>query len=274
MSNLLLGVENGKVTGETTDTSAKKSTAGTSSLGKEEFLKLLVTQMKYQDPLNPTDNTQFVEQLATFSQLEQMQNLNATTMNTQAFSLVDKEVIIKTKTASGQESYIQGTVDYVTTKGSKTYLSINDELYSMDDLYTVMGDEYIVSQKLPSVAAQAFEYNHQNPTDITIELSLGKDEYQASAVVVLLDGQVVNNKYLSFADDKLTINQEAFAATNAGKHIIGFVFDDPLSTAITDKVTVTISGDKQMESLPKEEETDANTDVAEENAATENTENA
>ena len=47
-----------------------------SNLGKEEFLKLLVTQLEYQDPLDPMDNTQFVAQLAQFSSLEQMQNLN------------------------------------------------------------------------------------------------------------------------------------------------------------------------------------------------------
>ena len=66
-----------------------------SELGKEEFLQLLVTQMKYQDPLEPTDNTEYVSQLAQFSELEQMQNLNSTTSNTSAFTLVGKEVYIE-----------------------------------------------------------------------------------------------------------------------------------------------------------------------------------
>jgi flagellar basal-body rod modification protein FlgD len=43
---------------------------------KETFLKLLVTQIRNQDPLNPTDSTQFVTQLAQFSELEQMTNVN------------------------------------------------------------------------------------------------------------------------------------------------------------------------------------------------------
>ncbi len=48
----------------------------TETLGKDDFLRLLVTQMTHQDPLNPMKDTEFIAQLAQFSSLEQMQNLN------------------------------------------------------------------------------------------------------------------------------------------------------------------------------------------------------
>jgi len=57
-------------------TSSKAANFQQKILGKEDFLRLLITQLNYQDPLNPMQNEEFVAQLAQFSSLEQMQNLN------------------------------------------------------------------------------------------------------------------------------------------------------------------------------------------------------
>ena len=74
--NLSAPVKDGVVQQYTSDVLQKKVTKGTGELGQDAFLQLLCTQMQYQDPLNPSSDTEFISQLASFSSSEPMQNLN------------------------------------------------------------------------------------------------------------------------------------------------------------------------------------------------------
>jgi len=86
--------------GSTTTTSG--AAAGSSAvppkqeLGKDDFLRLFTTQLKAQDPLNPMDSTQFTAQLAQFSSLEQLTNIN-----TQLTSLLQFQSSQQNATATG-----------------------------------------------------------------------------------------------------------------------------------------------------------------------------
>jgi flagellar basal-body rod modification protein FlgD len=81
-----------------TSTSISKSNI----LGKDDFLNLLITQLQYQDPLSPLDSAEFTSQLAQFSSLEQMSNVNtnlemlqlyqASINNSQAVSFIGKTI--------------------------------------------------------------------------------------------------------------------------------------------------------------------------------------
>lgn len=118
------------------------------SLDKDAFLKLLVTQMQYQDPLEPTDNTEYISQLASFSTLEEMQNMSATMDKQSASSLVGQYVTIEETSATGETKTYEGVVDYVTFSGSKVYLSVEGTLYDYDDLQSVADADYTLAVKL------------------------------------------------------------------------------------------------------------------------------
>lgn len=139
-------VVNGEIT---TNRSSQTNEKNGSSLDKDAFLQLLVTQMKYQDPLEPTENTEYVSQLATFSELEEMQNLSGSMDISRASSLVGQYVTINvTNEVTGVKSVTGGMVDYVVVENNKAYLNINGENYSIDDLDSIVDENYLTAYNL------------------------------------------------------------------------------------------------------------------------------
>lgn len=226
--------------------SAIKSTSNSSSssLDKDAFLQLLVAQMKYQDPLNPSTDTQYVSQLATFSQLEQMQNLNQTNTNSQAFGLVGMNVVVKIADSSGNISYKSGTVDYVVMSNGTAKLAIDDNLYTLDQLDQVIDSTYLIKQGLPYIPKAVDEtFDKADPKDITFEVNLGSGETVASNVAIILNGEVVDSDKVTVKDNKVTISKDVFADLENGTYKPTLVFDDPLYTTVANKITITVKGE-------------------------------
>lgn len=253
MSDLIAGVANGIVETttkvENTETKAKAS----NDLGKDAFLQLLVCQMQNQDPLNPSTDTEFVSQLATFSQLEQLQNLSSTYEKSQAFSLIGKNVILSTEDASGNTTYKEGRIDFVTLQDGKTKLSVGGNLYDVDQIYTVIGDEYLHEQGLPSIdESYDFVYDANDPRDISFEINLGEGESEATALSIFMGNSEIDPIYLSIDENVLTIDKAAFEGMTNGKYPIAIIFNDPDYTTVTDKITVAIQNSIESEETGEE----------------------
>jgi flagellar basal-body rod modification protein FlgD len=90
-------------------------------LGKDDFLKLLVGQLKHQDPMNPLEDQEFMGQMAQFSQLEQMTNVASMMQNDRAFALIDRTVSYNDD-ATG--AVVEGTVEKVVIQSGKPTLTI------------------------------------------------------------------------------------------------------------------------------------------------------
>ena len=119
MSNTVSGTSSTSTSASTTSTVTSNTT-----LGKEDFLKLLVAQMQNQDPLNPTDNKESIAQLAQFSALEQMNNISTSmdTLNKSMTSFIQQSALTQGsamigKSVSGVDTDgvtpIEGTVEAV-----------------------------------------------------------------------------------------------------------------------------------------------------------------
>ena len=140
-------VKDGKIVDQSASSNQTSSTSRTqkkevnNEMGKEQFLKLLVTQMQYQDPLEPTQNSEWVAQMATFSMVESLNDMKSAFQEQSAYDLVGKNVILNTG-SDVDANYVRGKVDFITIQNGKTKLSVADKLYDVSTLDTVADDEY------------------------------------------------------------------------------------------------------------------------------------
>ncbi len=109
---------------------------------KQTFLQLLVTQLKNQDPLDPQDSSQFVAELAAFSSLEQMANMNnsmQTVLETSVTNLIGKKATVTDPTvASG---YVTGTIEGIQYYSDGPAVKINGVDYPFSAVQNILEAE-------------------------------------------------------------------------------------------------------------------------------------
>lgn len=146
--SLIAPYVDGKLQTSTTssDSLTNSSSGNNNVVNSDTFLTLLVAEMQNQDPLEPTSNTEWVSQYATFTQVEQMGEMRDSMDVLRANSLIGKEVVMKvTSETTGETTYKRGVVDYIVMEDGEALLVIDEEKYSMDDLDSVASEEYFTA---------------------------------------------------------------------------------------------------------------------------------
>lgn len=110
-----------------------------------DYMKLLITQLRNQNPLEPLDNNEMASQLAQFSQLQQLESMNASFANvlataerTYANSLIGKEVSFEAETEWGTVDVTSGLVDQVYNNvDGKILLAVGDHRVALEEIISV-----------------------------------------------------------------------------------------------------------------------------------------
>ncbi len=118
-----------------TSTGSNDTARNVGEMGKDQFLKLLVTQLKYQDPMKPMEDKEFISQMAQFSSLEQMQNLNSNFSAMKAFSLMGKNIAATFQDSqTGEQTDVYGIVEKVKIEKGKVYVSVGEKDIPIDEI--------------------------------------------------------------------------------------------------------------------------------------------
>lgn len=155
-------------------------------LSKDDFLKLFVTQLRYQNPLDPMNNTEFTSQLAQFSSLEQLQNMNTqisdlllsqnSLQNTMISNLIGKKVKI-----SGNEIILKENAEISYTlpeEASKMKISIYDA-------GGALVKEAELGQQTPGEKSYVWDGNDKNGTHLPEgQYSFAVEAFDASGTPV------------------------------------------------------------------------------------------
>lgn len=126
-------------TSSATDTSSAAS-ASTQTLDQDDFLKLLVTQMTSQDPMNPMTDTSFIAQMAQFTSLEQAKDTLAATTSMQAQmallqanSMIGRQVSIEDSSGNTVTGIVQG----VQVEEGTPQIIVNGQAYDLDQVFNI-----------------------------------------------------------------------------------------------------------------------------------------
>lgn len=209
---MMTGIQDTTAAGYSGNSAAKRVD---NTLGKDAFLKMLIAQLQNQDPLNPMDGTAFVAQLAQFSSLEQLSNLNETMSsmpvylnqfsNAQMANLIGNEAMAK-----GDALTVSGSVTKISYRLPADIQSGTVKVYNASGMLV---DSINIGSQKTGLQSVMWNSTSQSPGNYTFEVNAFDSRGQAVNPEKMISGTISG---VSFKNSipYLTINGAEVAFSN------------------------------------------------------------
>ena len=224
-------------------------------LSVDDFYTLLLAEMTNQDPLEPTSNTEFISQMATFTSMRSQQDALYYSNASYASSLVGKTVLVAT--ASGSKlNTITGVVSNINLSGKTFTVSVNGKEYDLKNIMKIVSDKDTSSETTSTVGSDGAYATSLIGKRVTISAatSSGSTVYEQGTVdsIEVKDGQfsVIVNGLSYKLGDVIKVQNENTASTSKTETA------ESIAAADTNSKTDIFEKTDSAETQPAEDKTD------------------
>ncbi|MDR1692639.1 MAG: hypothetical protein LBR72_04710 [Oscillospiraceae bacterium] len=189
--------------------------AANKSLGKDEFMALLIAQLKNQDPTAPIENVEMISQMTQFATMESINAMGVSMMQSQAYSMIGKGIVGLIRNAeTGETTDVIGTVDGAGIEAGKPYVLVGEQRVNVEDILQVFDKSIIAGNSEGILAATSMvgKYVRANVGTATqpnyIEGKVDRWQTEEDVIYITLNGQNVSiHQVIAVAEDGAALGE-------------------------------------------------------------------